>query len=183
MNDVNFDIVVRKLPWWKPLLSQVADTESIPAILLKADSTTEAFTHGFCNIALLKTSLIFLIFFAKLLRKLQASNPQAATYEKCYFWQKYIELNFDSKWNLYCVKNNFIFEYPCWCCKCQELMPRFPRRPLHVEKLKFSLGRNFIPGWNYFRLHGHFNPLWEQEYFNPGWTQKHHFQYVLRHDI
>ena len=53
------------------------------------------------------------------------------------------------------------------------LMPRFPRAPLHVHELKFNPGRNFIPDWNYFRLHEHFNQRWEQEYFNPGWTQKH----------
>ena len=34
------------------------------------------------------------------------------------------------------------------------LMPRFPRGPLHVDELKFSRGKTFIPGWIYFRLHG-----------------------------
>ena len=47
-------------------------------------------------------------------------------------------------------------------------MPRFPREPLHVGELKFSLGRNFILGWNLFRLHEHFNPHWKQEFINRG---------------
>ena len=38
------------------------------------------------------------------------------------------------------------------------------RRLLHVEELKLS------PGWNFFRLHEHFNPRWKQEYFNPSWN-------------
>ena len=54
---------------------------------------------------------------------------------------------------------------------------------LHLDELKFSPGWNFIPGWNVFRLHEYFNPLWKQEYFNQGWNQKHHLQYVLGHDI
>ena len=42
MSDVNFDVVVRKR-----LPSSAAGPEYISAILLKADSTTEAFPHRF----------------------------------------------------------------------------------------------------------------------------------------
>ena len=130
MNDVNFDIVVRRTIWWKRLLSLVADLESIPAILLKADSTTEAFSHGFWGIALLKISQIFLwsFFVNQFLRKLQASNPKAATYRKCCFWQKYIELNFNSKWGSYCVKNNFCI----WMPMLMALMPIYRCRDFQV---------------------------------------------------
>ena len=62
--------------------------------------------------------------------------------------------------------------------KAEMSMPRFPRGPLHVDELKFNLGRNFIPNWNFFRLHEHFNLHWQQEFLNRGWTQKHHLQYV-----
>ena len=43
---------------------------------------------------------------------------------------------------------------------------------LHASELKFS------PGWNFFTLHEHFNPRCKLEYFNPGWNQKPHLQYI-----
>ena len=109
------------------------------------------------------------------------------SFGKCYFWQKYTELSFNSKQGcnilalneIYIVSKTILYlNTDADAVNAEMLMPRFPRGPLHVDELKFSLVRNFIPGWNYFRLHGHFNPRWEQEYFNPGWTQKHHLQYV-----
>ena len=63
--------------------------------------------------------------------------------------------------------------------KAEMSMLRFPRGLLHVDELKFSLGRNFILIWNFFRLHEHFNQHWKQESFNRGWTQKHHLQYFF----
>ena len=110
------------------------------------------------------------------------------SFGKCYFWQKYTELSFNSKQGcnilalneIYIVSKTILYlNTDADAVNAQMLMPRFPRGPLHVDELKFSLSRNFILRWNYFRLHWHFNPRWEQEYFiRPCWTQKHHLQYV-----
>ena len=61
---------------WKLFISEVVGLESIPLILLKTDSSTEVFLHGFHKIALFKISDYFLqdIFANSFLTKLQGSS-------------------------------------------------------------------------------------------------------------
>ena len=68
--------------------------------------------------------------------------------------------------------------------KAEMSMPRFPRGPLHVDELKFNLGRNFIPDWNFFRLHEHFNFNIDNKNLSTGAELKNTIcSMFIRHDI
>ena len=45
-----------KLPWWKLRVSMAAGLESVLAILLKRESTSEVFRYGIRKVAVLKVS-------------------------------------------------------------------------------------------------------------------------------
>ena len=72
---------------------------SFNAILSKADSTTKDFPHGFCKIALLVIPLT-------------VASLKPILYGKRRFWEKYKEINFNSKLALYFAKNKFCIWIP-----------------------------------------------------------------------
>ena len=123
-NTINSAVFTRKTSWRKLFSSLVTSLKSLPAILSTTDSSTEFPSHGFYKVALFKISEDFLwdIFVIPFSNKVAGLQLGFNFTKKC-FWQKYMELTFDSKGdlnsvlytgNLY-IKIKFIFQYrrPC----------------------------------------------------------------------
>ena len=98
-------------PLWRLTFSNGAALESIPEILLKTDSTEEVFLHGFCKMALFKISENFLwyIFAIIFSTKLRACNLYVTIYWKWRVRQKYIEVIYNVKGDLDCVKKRCLY--------------------------------------------------------------------------
>lgn len=72
-----------KPPWWKLRVSMAAGLESVLAILLKRESTSEVFCYGVRKVAVLKVSEKF----QQGTFAIQAAGLQVATLLKMTCWQ------------------------------------------------------------------------------------------------
>ena len=70
----NFHVFTGKLPWWRLLFDEAADSEFIRAIYYKKDSITEVFSNELTRRYLFLEFFLRDIFAIHFLRKLQASD-------------------------------------------------------------------------------------------------------------
>ena len=123
------NIFTGKCLWWRLFFIKDASLEFIPAISLKRNSNTEVFPYGFFTVTLFKLSEI--IFCEMSLQKNFWQSRRLPIYRlqltsNNVFDKKYLELAFNSKGYLYCVKNYIYIgipmpmPIPMLRCRCRD---------------------------------------------------------------
>ena len=143
----SYNILTGKCLWWRRFFTKDTSLEFIPAISLKKDSNSEVFSYGFFKVTIFKLLENFLrdVFTKHFLTKSQAFNLQVATLQEITCLTKFIEIAFNSKGYLYCVKNYIYIGMRMPMSMPMPLpMPRCPCRDFQMTVLSAAL-RLFCP--------------------------------------